>query len=230
LIWLSRDGLMVGNVSKVDDDFFKTINRLFTDYIKVNNEEALSNAQGFMLGQYYYLFYDFSDAGTGKGVCCYMPERTFSELEGPFDMRSFCRWDGAEDQNDIYYGRSGGDIFKLFDGENDNGTAITTTLRTREFSQPGIQYDKWIRAYYLSMGRLGSANSTITPTVYVNETAKETMPVWTATTTTVKTFAQPAVQGDEGTHVSMGLVGSERHKITEMVIKVEIEDDVEKKV
>ena len=63
----------------------------------------------------------------------------------------------------------------------------------------------------------------------MNETSKETMPTWTATTTTVQTFVQPAVQGDEGTHISVALSGSGSHKITEMVLKIEIEDDVESK-
>ncbi len=230
LIWLSREGIMLGSISKVDENFFKPINKIFTDYIKANSEDALSDARGFVLGQYYYLFYDFDDTGTGKGVCCYLPERTFSELEGPFDMRSFCKWDGGEDQNDIYYGRSDGKIFKLFSGENDNGTAISTMLKTRDFSQPGIQYDKWLRAFYLSMGKMGSADSTIVPKVYINETSKDTMPQWTATTTTVQTFVQPAIQGDEGTHISVALSGSGSHKITEMVLKIEVEDDVERKI
>jgi len=55
------------------------------------------------------------------------------------------------------------------------------------------------------------------------------MPVWTATTTTVKTFVQPAVMGDEGTHIGMGLSCVNPHKITEMVMKVEVEEDVEYK-
>ncbi len=229
LIWLSRDGIVIGNISKVDDNFFKPVNKIFTDFIKANSEDDLSDAKGFVLGQYYYLFYDFDDTGTGKGICCYLPERTFSELEGPFDMRSFCKWDGGEDQNDIYYGRSGGKIFKLFSGENDNGTAIKTMIRTREFSTPGIQYEKWLRAYYLAMAKTGSANATLTPKVFVNETSKETMPTWSAATTTVKTFVQPTVQGDEGTHIGVSLSGSGSHKITEMLLKIEIEDDVERK-
>lgn len=231
LIWLSKEGLMIGNISKVDDNFFKPVNSLFDDY----SEDDLDDAIGFVQGQYYYLFYNFDHStehqGTGNGICCYLPERTFSELEGPFDVRSICRWDGGEDTDEIYYGRSDGTIWKMFSGTDDNGTAITTTLRTREFSQPGIQYDKWLRAFYLAFGNIQTTdNSTITPSVYVNETSKETMPIWTATTTTMKTFCQPAVQGDEGTHISIGLSGSGRHKITQMVVKVEVEEDVERKV
>jgi len=227
LIWLSRDGLMLGNISSVDDNFFKPINPLFETF----TEEELANAKGFVLGQYYYLFYNQdSTTGTGDGICCYLPERTFSELTGPFDMTSFCRWDGGPDVNDIYYGRNDGKIYKLFSGDTDNGTAITTTLRTRDFSHPGIQYEKWLRAYYLSVANIGGVDSTIKPKVYVNETTVETMPIWTATTTTTKTYCQPAIQGDRGTHISMAISGTGTYKITEMVIKVEIEEDVEYKI
>jgi len=232
MIWLSRDGLMIGDISKVDDNFFKPINTLFTS----KTEDELSNAKGFVLGQYYYLFYNqnAADGGTGDGICCYLPERAFSELTGPFDMTAYCRWDGGTDGNDIYYGRNDGRIYKLFSGDYDyyggTATAIATTLRTRDFSHPGIQYEKWLRAFYLSAANIGSVSSTIKPKVYINETALETMPIWTATTTTVKTYCQPAIQGDRGTHISMALSGTGTYKITEMIMKVEVEEDVEYKV
>lgn len=227
IVWLSREGLMLGDISRVDDNFFKPINKLFESY----TEDQLSNAKGFCIGQYYYMFYNQdTTAGTGKGICCYLPERTLSELSGPFDMTSFMKWDGAGDNNDVYFGRGNGKLYKLFDGWTDDSTAITTTLRTRDFSHPGIQYDKWLKSFYLSLAKTQTAYDTqVTPTVYVNGTAKETMPVWTATTTTVKTFVQPAVMGDEGTHIGMGLSCVNPHKITEMVIKVEVEEDVEYK-
>lgn len=227
IVWLSREGLMLGDISRVDDNFFKPLNKLFEGY----TENQLSNAKGFCLGQYYYLFYDQNTTTyTGKGICCYLPERTFSELSGPFDMTSFMKWDGADDGNDVYYGRSNGKIYKLFDGWTDDSTAITTTLRTRDFSHPGIQYDKWLKSFYLSLAKTQTAYDTqITPTVYVNGTAKETMPIWTATTTTVRTFVQPAVMGDEGTHIGIGLSCVNPHKITEMALKVEVEEDVEYK-
>lgn len=227
IVWLSREGLMLGDISRVDDNYFKPVNKLFEKY----TENELSNAKGFCVGQYYYLFYDqvFS-ASTGKGICCYLPERTFSELSGPFDIGSFMKWDGSGDGNDVYIGRGNGKIYKLFDGPTDDGTAITTTLRTRDFSHPGIQYDKWLKSFYLSVANLYTAyNTTITPSVYVNGTAKETMPTWTATSTSIRTFVQPAIMGDEGTHIGINLSGTNPHKITEMALKVEIEEDVEYK-
>lgn len=227
IVWLSREGLMLGDISRVDDNFFKPVNKLFESY----TEDQLSNAQGFCIGQYYYLFYNQNyTAGTGSGICCYLPERTFSELSGPFDIASFMKWDGSGDGNDVYIGRGNGKIFKLFDGLTDDGNPIVTYLRTRDFSYPGIQYEKWLKSFYLSLANTQTAyNTQIMPVVYVNGTAKETMPIWTATTTTVKTFVQPAVMGDEGTHIGMFLTAVYPHKITEMVMKVEIEEDVEYK-
>lgn len=217
---------MLGNISQIDDNFFRPVNKLFESYTNAQ----LSNAIGFCIGQYYYLFYNQNaTTGTGNGICCYLPERQFSELSGPFDITSFMKWDGAGDSNEIYIGRNNGKIYRLFYGETDDSTAITTTLRTRDFSYPGIQYDKWLKSFYLSVAKMGTTDVVVTPIVYVNGTAKETMPIWTATTTTVRTYVQPAVMGDEGTHLGMGLSVTGPHKITEMSMKVEIEEDVEYK-
>jgi len=223
IIWLSRDGLMIGDISSVNDRFFAPINSLFEDY----TETELSTAVGVMIDKFYYLFYNFSDAGTGDAIVCKLDEGTFSELTGPFDVRSICKWDGSGDYNDVYYGRSSGKIYKMFDGEDDDGTAISTILQTKDFSTPGIQYDKFMRAFYVSTANLGTANATLTPTIYADQSHTATLSVITATSTNVKTYAEKSSQGAVGTHLGVKVDGVGRHKITQMLMKIQPEEDSE---
>lgn len=220
LIWLSPIGLMLGNISGVNEKFFEPINSLFDEY----TEEDLKNSIGFVIDRWYYLFYDITN---GKGICCYLPDGSFSELSGPFDVNSIMICDGRDDNNVIYYGRSNGTIFKMFDGEEDNGTAITTELLSKDFTEPGIQYDKIGKAVYIAAANLGSNNATITPSIYVEQSSKDTLPTITVTSTSIKTFVSKASQGDYGTHTGIKLAGTNRHKISQIVYKQFVEEDVE---
>lgn len=222
MIWLSANGLMMGNISHVDDQYFQGINGVFASY----TEADLADAVGFIVDKYYYLFYD---AANGKGIVCYLPDKLFGELKSDaFDVKSVSKWDGRDDQDDIYYGRTNNTIFKMFDGETDNATAITTELTTKDFSQPGIMHDKSAKALYVAMGTTDVTScSTLTPTINISQSGIESIPGMTANTTTVKTFVSKAGQGNTGSHVGFTLSGKNRHRITEMVLKLETEEDVE---
>ena len=116
----------------------------------------------------------------------------------------------------------------MFDGETDNATAITTELTTKDFSQPGIMHDKSAKAVYVAMGIMDATScATLTPTINIGQSGIESIPAMTAITTTVKTFVSKASQGDTGSHVGFTLSGKNRHRITEMVLKIETEEDVE---
>lgn len=225
VVWLSRDGLMMGNISQVDDKFFRPINPLFTPY----TEDELANAIGVYREDYYYLFFDPSNASGGRVACCYLPDRLFSEFQSDaLDVKSVCMWQGDEDNNVIMIGRTNGEIAKFLDGETDNGTAIGTDLRTKDFSEPGIQHDKYARALYMSVAKLGATgNATLTPYFYAGQSSIDTAPVESAETTALKTVVAKATQGDYGTHLGVRVTGSNMHKITEMVFKIETEEDVE---
>lgn len=220
VIWLSQNGLRIGDVSGVDRKFFTHVNPLFDSY----TEEQLKNAIGILDGDYYYLFYDTS---SNLGICMYLPDRSFSQLTGPFDVNSVCQWDGAEDSNEIYYGRNNGTIFQMFSGDDDDGTAITTSLRLRDFTTPGMQYTKYLKAFYVSMANLTGTDATLAITPYVDQIARSALSTITATTTTIKTYVEKAEQGLWGTHQSLLLTGTNRHKITEMMMKVKPEPDAE---
>lgn len=224
VIWLSRDGLMMGNVSQTDDKFFKPINPIFDSY----TEDDLANAIGVYREDYYYLFFDPLNASGGRVACCYLPDRLFSEFQSDaFDVKSVCQWQGDTDNNLIYIGRSNGEIAQFLDGETDNGTAIWTDLRTKDFTEPGIQHDKYARALYVSVAKLGSANSTLTPYFFAGQSSIDTAPVKSAETTAFKTIVAKATQGDYGTHLGVRITGSHMHKISEMLLKIETEEDVE---
>jgi hypothetical protein len=226
VIWLARKGLMIGDISGMDRKFFDHVNPIFDAY----TESQLASAISVMDGDYYYLFYD---ATNRKGICIYLPDRSFSELtgssdgEGPFDVNSISRWDGRDDNDDIYYGRSNGSIFKMFNGDDDNGTAITTSLRLRDFTTPGAIYHKYMKAFYVGMSNLGTANATLAITPYCDQIARSALNTITATTTTIKTYVEKGHQGLWGTHQSILLEGTNRHKITEMMMKVKPEPDAE---
>jgi hypothetical protein len=233
LIWLSRDGLMLGNISGVDDQFFLPVNSIFESY----TEDQLENSIGFVKDKYYYLFYDQTNR---KGICCYLPDRLFSELTGndsagstvdpgPFDVHSVSLWRGNTDADTIYYGRSNGEIFQMFEGEDDNGTAIWTHVRTKDFNDPGIQFDKSLAASYWSIASLHTATytPTITPAVYCNQTAKDTMPVISAVATSFRTFVGVAQQGDLGQFIGVEAKGLNRHKIAQITMKIEPKPDNE---
>ncbi len=234
LIWLSRDGLMLGSISQVDDAFFLPINKIFEDY----TEDQLENAIGFIRDKYYYLFYD---ANERLGLCCYLPERLFSELTcnedskntasaatlGPFDVHSVCLWRGGVDDDKIYYGRSNGEIFTMFDGDTDNDTAIWTHLRTKDFSDPGIQYDKYLAANYVSLAKIGTASPNVTFNAVCNQSSVDTMPTITAATTSLRSFVNKAAQGDYGQFIGMEAKGTNRHKIAQLTLKVEPKPDTE---
>jgi len=221
LIWLSRDGLMLGNISGVDDTFFLPINNIFESY----TEKQLSNAIGFVKDKYYYLFYDQTNR---KGLCCYLPGQQFSELTGtadatgPFDVHSVSLWRGVSDEDKIYYGRSNGEIYTMFDGETDNGTAIWTHLRTKDFTDPGIQFDKSLAASYWSIASLHTATYTpnITPAVICNQSSVDTMPTISATSTAFRSFASRAIQGDYGQFIGVEAKGTDRHKISQITMKI----------
>jgi len=229
LIWLSRDGLMVGNISQVDDSFFLPINSIFEDY----TEDELEKAIGFVRDKYYYLFYD---ASKRKGICCYLPDQAFSEIcsttadsttQGAFDVHSIALWRGGTDSDEIYYGRSNGEIYRMFYGETDNGTSIWTHLRTKDFSEPGIQHDKSLAASYWSIASLHTATytATVTPAVYCNQTSVDTMPIISAVKTSFRSFAQPAIQGDYGQFIGVTAQGLNRHKIAHITMKIEPKPD-----
>jgi len=220
LIWLSPVGLMLGTISKVDEKFFEPINSLFDSY----SEEDLKDAIGFVVDKYYYLFY-----ADKKGVCCYLPDRLFSELESDaFYVKSVSVWDGRNDNNAIYYGRDNGTIYKMFDGSTDDGTAISTELTSKDYSEPGIMYDKYVKALYVATARMeGSTCATLSPKINVGQSSIETLDTISAETTSIKTYVAKASQGDYGTHVGFSLIGNHRHKIVEMALKVETEEDAE---
>lgn len=228
VIWLSRNGLMKGTISDVDETFFRPINVLFSSYTETELEDAI----GFVRGNYYYLFYDHAN---GKGICCYLPERLFSELSGPFDVYSAHLCNGGDDNDVVYYGRNSGEICRMFYGMTDNGTAITTTLRSKDFTEPGIMYDKYLSAQYMVTANMYSAVGTNTNTTtlltvngYCNQTSVDTMPVISAAPgTALKSFANKAIQGDWGQLIGFGISGTNRHKITELAIKIEPEQDTE---
>ena len=237
VIWLSRKGLMIGDISGIDRKFFTHVNPLFDSY----TESQLANSIGLIDGDYYYLFYNaarskgtYNDdaahataVAASKGICMYLPDRSFSELTGPFDVSSIEKFDGRDDNDDIYYGRSDGSIFKMFSGNDDNGTAIATVLRTRDFATPGSQYSKYLKAFYISMANLSDTDSVLTITPYCDQVAKAALNTITATTTTIKTYVEKGQQGLWGTHQSILLAGTGRHKITEMTMKVKPEADAE---
>ena len=160
---------------------------------------------------------------------CYLPDKLFGELQSDaFDVTSVCKWEGREDNDDIYFGRTNNTICKMFDGETDNGTAITTELTTKDFSQPGIMHDKYVKVLYVAAATMNATScSTVTPQINVQQSSIETILAITANTTTIKTFVSKAGQGDYGTHVGFTLGGKNRHKLVEMVLKVETEEDVE---
>jgi hypothetical protein len=226
VIWLSRNGLMLGDISKVDETFFRPINVLFGTY----TETELADAIGFVRGNYYYLFYDHAN---GKGICCYLPERLFSELSGPFDVYSAYVCNGGDDNDLVYYGRNSGEICRMFYGMKDNDTAITTTLRSKDFTEPGIMYDKYLSAHYLVGANMYPAAATNTTTLltvnaYCNQTSVDTMPVISAGgTTALRAYANKAIQGDWGQLLGFGISGTNRHKITELALKIEPEQDTE---
>jgi hypothetical protein len=226
VVWLSREGLMMGDQSRVDDKWFEPVNSLFESY----TETQLENAIGLYRDRYFYLFYDSS---LRKGLVCYMPDRLFSELggssdsTGPFDVHSVSHWDGQGDLNDIYYGRSNGTIYKMFDGNTDDGTAITTKVKTMSFSHPGHQHDKQFRSAYISTRKIASSDVTLTPKVYADEVLSETMPIVTATLTSVKTIVTKGGQGNTGTHLAYEVDGVNRHMISQITMKVTPEPDTE---
>ena len=225
VIWLSRDGLMMGNISQTDEKFFLPINPIFDGY----TEDQLATAIGVYRDNYYYLFFDPSNTNGGRVVCCYLPDRLFSEFQSKaLDVKSVCMWQGADDNNLIYFGRTNGEIAQFLDGETDNGTAIVSEFRSKDFTQPGIQYDKFSKALYLSAAKLsGSVNSTLKPYFLANQSNVDTAPVISAESTALKTFVSKAVQGDYGTHLGVACSASHRHKITEMVYKIITEEDIE---
>ncbi len=221
LIWLSRAGLMMGNISQVDEKFFLPINPLFETY----TEKQLSNAVGVVIGIYYYLFYDSSNK---KGVVCNLVDRTFSELTGnAFDVMSLSLWDGRDDTDNLYYGRSNGTIFEMFNGTTDNGTAINTVLRTKDFTFPGLQFEKHLKAFYLAGAKLTSTNANVTVAGYANQATLNDMGTITFASTAVKSFVDKTPQGTFGSHMGIKLIGTNRHKITEMLIKIHTEADTE---
>lgn len=226
LIWLSREGLMIGNISSVDDTFFLPINDIFKTY----TEDQLENAIGFIKDNYYYLFYDVTNR---KGLCCYLPERLFSELTGtadatgPFDVTSLCLWRGGTDDDKIYYGRSNGEIYTMFDGDTDNGTAIWTHFRTKDFSDPGIMYDKELLAGYLSLAKIGTETPTLTINAVCNQSSVDTMPTITATSTAFRSYVKKAAQGDYGQFIGLEGKGLNRHKIAHLSMKITPKPDNE---
>lgn len=224
IIWLSKNGLMAGSVSQIDEQFFLPVNPIFDDY----SEEDLENAIGLYCNKYYYLFFDPSNASGGRVICCYLPDRLFSEFQSDaLDVKSACIWSGASDTDNIYIGRSQGEIAELFSGEDDNNTAIWTELRSKDFSEPGIQFDKYAVAHYMNVAKLSSTNSVLYPKFWANQSAVDSGPAKSAEVTALKSIVTKALQGDYGQLIGVSITASERHKITDMILKVETEADVE---
>lgn len=234
IIYLSRSGLVIGDISNIDTKYFLPINPIFDSY----TEEELYGAIGVYRNKYYYLFFDPKNASVGgRVICCYLPDKLFSEFNSRgtstsdttsiFDVKSICQWRGSTDTDDIYAGRSNGEIIKLFDGYTDNETAIISYLRSKDFTQPGIQFDKFSTALYVHAARIGTANSTFQGTFYGNQTAIDTGDTKSATVTGLRSFVTKAQQGDYGQNVGFAVSATHPLKITEMVLKIETEEDVE---
>jgi hypothetical protein len=117
----------------------------------------------------------------------------------------------------------------MFDGHDDNGTSIWTYFRTKDFSQPGIQYDKALAAAYWSIASLHTATytPTLTPNAICNQTSVDTMLVISATDTAFRSFVSKASQGDYGQFIGVEASGLNRHKIAQMAVKTMIKPDNE---
>jgi hypothetical protein len=80
---------------------------------------------------------------------------------------------------------------------------------------------------YVHAAKLGTANSTFQGTFYGNQTAIDTGDTKSADATALRSFVTKAVQGDYGQNVGFALSANQPLKITEMILKIETEEDVE---
>jgi len=221
MIWLSRDGLMIGDISGVDKMFFRKVNPMFESYTERQQEDAI----GFIDGDYYYLFWD--QTGDAKGVVCHIADGSFAEITG-LAPRSVAQLRGDTDNNTILYGTSNGLIRQMFSNSlNDNGTAIATYLETFDASAPGIQYDKYLKGLYVAGANLhSSGNSVLVPTPSTDQdTSRSAITSMTFTSTAVSTKYSIAEQGVWGTHIGMKITGTNRHRINQMIMKITSEPD-----
>ena len=106
----------------------------------------------------------------------------------------------------------------------DNSTAITTDLRTFDYSDPGSHIYKHLKAVYVSTQRMGTLSAALSLTAYYDQIATAIGTV-TATTTTITTLPQAVQQGVTGYHIGLHISGTNTHKISNIVLKTLYEED-----
>jgi hypothetical protein len=218
IIWLSRDGLVIGNISQVDQGPFRLINSLFNGY----TDDDLESAVGVAQGDFYYLFYDQANS---KSIACYLPNGHCSTLSG-MDVYSISKWDGRGDGRKLRAGTGDGEIITLFTSTlTDNGSSAATQLRTFFSEDPGSQFEKHVKATYITGNKMIVSNPTFITTVYYDASSNLGV-THTADSTSIKTYTDTIVQGRAGRHYSFGVTSSVRHhRISELAIQTMYEED-----
>lgn len=145
--WLSHEGIIFGDHTRIDKDIGEQIWPDIQNY----TPQQLSHAIGWYHDRYYYIFLGY-DSGVynTRGYACYLPTGLWTYLSG-WNVQCVSVWRGGTDNHEIYTGSNHGYINKLFDGEVDKSDAtpsadsqITSALRTLDYDLNIPYADKYI--------------------------------------------------------------------------------------
>jgi len=213
--WLSHDGVCFGDHTSLDDETGLEIWDDIKDYSLAVKRQAVA----FYYNKYYVLF-----IGTNNehGYACYMPWKKWFYISN-WNVWSVSRWEGKDDSSEIYAGDKDGYVNRLFYGDDDQGTAIASALRTLDYDLGLPDRDKYGKYLVYSAKNLvsGAGNvATLTFTPYIDQIAKTAL---TAVELDATTYKRKILKGrvdpkDYGNLVGYRLVGSKRYALRDIML------------
>lgn len=202
LIGLSREGMIAGDITKMDPSFGRPIWGTLSGI----SLSSLRQAVGIYLEDSYYLFVG------GVGFGCYLPEKHWYQLAG-IVVNSSCF-----DDNKILYGDATGYVNTMFDGHTDFGVAISSTIQTQDFVGESVRRANILSRLWILAKYLNSA-ATLTTQPVVDQIAEAARPAITVDAATYAQYVIPFLQGTEGILLGAKITGSGRFAINRMTLE-----------
>ena len=194
IIFLSHEGIVLYDLSHVDKLFGLPVKSL----LFAHSLNTLTDAVGFYEKDHYYLFYGTNNT---NGLACYLPrkDKGWTKLIG-YNVQNVSIWAG--DNNEIYFGDKDGYVKRMFNGNVDLETNISSSFQTADFNYALFEHDKRLQRYYLQ-ARAITTNPTIVIKPYKDQVATEYNISTVIDTTTFKSYKELGYDDIQGNVLSL---------------------------
>lgn len=165
LVWLSADGVIFWD----GEDFeILSINRMETALATIDGAD-LEECVAFYNKKKYYLLFPDDAAYNENGIVYNFPTKSWSKYTN-YPFASAMVWDSQDDENELYAGGSNsGYIYKLGDGFDDDGTAISVTIETKHIDGGTITNRKhWKDIIINALSDDGTVSFTVQPLIDIS--------------------------------------------------------------